>query len=198
MKLLSYLVFLLLFARLTRGQQQGPPDDSQFTALGITIGRDDIGTIREKLGSASKCHARGHVEVTVYRNTSEEVIFEFGEVGGGDVTGFRFRPIHRPSECPPSKLPASVSRISTAGGVYLGMKEDEFAHVFGSPHAKTKDGRWEYSWRWDQQLTDEQKKQAAVVFPGAGVSKAEVSVNVRADFSNHVLCDFQVSKVEVL
>jgi hypothetical protein len=180
------------------GQQQGSPDPSHFTVLGITVGRDDIKTLDAKLGSVKKCHTHRHMQIAGYRNATEEVTFEFSEVGGGDVTGFCLGATHAKQECPLSQLPLSFSIVSTAGGVHLGMSEEDFVRIFGPPPARAKDGKWEYSWSWEQQLSDEQKKEASRVYPGASVSRGEVSVRVKAYFSNHTLREFCISKLEVL
>ena len=201
MRTLCYLILpaaALLVMRPDRGQKQGAPDASQFSVLGVTIGRDDITSLRTKLGPVQKCHTRSHVEIAGYRNADQEVIFEFGEVGGGHVTSFYLRPRVGRAECPESRLPDNISQISTEGRIHIGMTEDEFGHILGPPHAKTKEGEWKYSWEWEEPLTDQEKKRASIVFPGANVSEAEVSVTVRAKFSEHILRYFYISRLEVL
>jgi hypothetical protein len=201
MRILVCAVFLWLLGSRTGAAQTpalGSPDDSQFTIQGVTIGQDNFTSLQAKLGSVKLCHTRRHVEIAGYRNANEEVIFEFGEVGGGDITGFYLRPKGRSRECPSSDLSADAHKLSTKGGVRLGMGEDDFARIFGPPKSRGPDGEWEYSWNWEQPLTDEQQKRAATSFPGADVSKGEVSITVKARFLNRALQYFYVSKLGVL
>ncbi len=191
------IFYALLFVPRGATEKHGP-DESQFTIAGVTIGHDDIASLRAKLGPVRKCHTRHHVEIAGYSNANEELIFEFGEVGGGDVTAFYLRPKELASECPTSKLQGDLHELSTNGGVHIGMSSDKFLAAFGPPASKTKDGEWQYSWNWEQPLTEEEKSRAAAVFPGEDVSKGEVSVSVRVRFSLGVLRYFYISKLGVL
>lgn len=95
---LSWIAVFLI--GIADGERRNAPDASQFTVLGVTVGQDNLETLSAKLGPVKKCHTSHHVEIVSYRNTNEELVFEFGEVGGGDVTGFHLRSIGRAAHCP--------------------------------------------------------------------------------------------------
>src|SRR6266849_9942365 len=108
--------------------KQKPPDASQFSILGVTVGEDNLATLQSKLGPVKKCRAKEHdgVEIAGYVAATENIIFEFGEVGGGDVTAFSLSLPSQRFGCPMSQLSPQSSGLTTKGGVHLGMTEDEF------------------------------------------------------------------------
>src|SRR5437660_1710579 len=110
-------------------QKTGPPDGHQLTIEGVTIGEDNLDTVQRKLGPTKMCHTKEHLSVAGYRNSKEELIFEFSEVGGGDVTAFYLQPSGSPLSCPPSDLKSNSSQLLSQAEIHLGMTEAEFAKV---------------------------------------------------------------------
>ncbi len=175
-----------------------PPDDSQLVILGVVIGQDDLGTLQEKLGPSQRCHTKEHVSIVGYTVGNVDLVFEFSEVGGGDVTGFHLsHGLHVPN-CSFSTLQAKALIPATAGGTHLGMEEIAFLRAFGPPHTKNRRGEWNYHWTWKEQLTEVEKKKAEKATPGSLPSnEAIASIDVTARFSNGVLQYFYISKLEV-
>jgi hypothetical protein len=69
-----------------------PPDSSHFSILGVTIGQDTF---------------KG-VDIASYTDSQENVVLEFGEIGGGDVTGFYLSGQETASGCTFSLLASSI------------------------------------------------------------------------------------------
>lgn len=195
---LSVISLLICCLLPVRAQKTGHPDAHQFIIEGVTIGEDNLDTLQRKLGPTKICHTKEHVSVAGYRNSNEELIFEFSEVGGGDITAFYLRPSSRPSNCPLSDLKSNSSQLLSQGGVHLGMTEEEFAKIFGAPETKSKGEAWKYHWIWTRSLTEEEKKRSALASPGYTASdKTDVSIHVEAHFSNGILRYFYISRLEV-
>jgi len=195
---LTAISLLICCSLPVRAQKTGPPDGHHLTIEGVTIGQDNLDTLQRKLGPTKMCHTKEHVSVAGYRNSKEELIFEFSAVGGGDVTAFYLRPSSSPLSCPLSDLKSNSSQLLSKGGIHLGMTEEEFAKIFGTPEAKDKSGAWEYHWTWTRSLTDEEKRKSALASPGYTASeKADVSIHIEAHFSNGVLDYFYISRLEV-
>jgi hypothetical protein len=179
-------------------QRKQPPDTLHFSVLKITIGKDTFATLQDKLGPVGKCHAKGHVSVAGYTNSKEDLVFEFSEVGAGDVTAFYLRPSQQVPSCSFSHLPTQISEIATAGGVHLGMTEDEFLRILGPPERRNSRGKWSYYWTWEVKLTEEEKSEAAKATPGYTVSDtADVAISIEARFSTGTLRYFYISRLEV-
>jgi hypothetical protein len=173
------------------------PDPSQFSILDVTIGQDNLATLQGKLGAVKKCHTNEHdgVDVAGYTDSKESVVFEFGEVGGGDVTGFYLSRPRRTPGCPLSQLSSKISGLATKGGIHLGMTEGDFASIFGPPKSRT-DNLWKYDWTFDAKYTEEEKRKAAKA--GEKIADAySVGITIEARFSGGVLRYFYISKVEV-
>jgi hypothetical protein len=201
MKIWAYVLsaFLLVFPGLpNQRQKEQPPDTSHLSVLGLTIGKDTLASLQDKLGPVKKCHTNEHVSVAGYTNGKEDLIFEFSEVGGGNVTAFYLRPSQQVPTCPLSRLPSQTSEVATKGGIHLGMAEVEFLHIFGPPESRNKQGKWSYYWTREVKLTEEEKREAVEATPGYTVSDtADVAISIEACFSNATLRYFYISKVEV-
>jgi hypothetical protein len=178
--------------------KEKPPGDSHFSVLHIIIGKDNFQTVQEKLGPTKKCHTKHHdgVDVAGYADPNEALVFEFGEIGGGDVTGFFLsRPSHA-TECPLSPLPARFSNLATNGGIRLGMTEQEFVNVFGDPKTKTRPDYWEYEWTLEERYTEDHKKGAATAGYTMSGDTYLVGITIEARFAKGVLQYFYISKLE--
>jgi len=195
----SVLFFLVgTFPWLALGESdQKPPDPSHFSILNVTIGQDNLTTLQSKLGTTKRCHTNEHdgVDIAGYTNSKENVVFEFGEVGGGDITGFYLSGPRRTLGCPLSPLPSNISALTTKGGIHLGMTEGDFSRMFGSPKSRT-NNLWKYDWTLDAKYTDEEKEKASKA--GEKVPDTySVGITIEARFSRGVLRYFYISKVEV-
>ena len=192
-------VFLTLLqpSQYSVGKEK-PPSDSHFSILHITIGKDNFQTVQDKLGPAKKCHAKWHdgVEIVGYADTSEELIFEFGEIGGGDVTALSLSLPSRTTGCPPSPLSARASHLATDGGVRLGMTAQEFVSIFGDPDTKTRSGHWKYDWTLEPKYTEAEKKAAASAGYPVPSDTYLVEITVEAKFRGGKLIYFYIAKLE--
>ena len=66
MKIWAYVLnaFLLVFPGLpNQRQKEQPPDTSHLSVLGLTIGKDTLATLHDKLGPVKMCHTKEHVSV---------------------------------------------------------------------------------------------------------------------------------------
>ncbi len=190
-----YLVLLQPYPYLA--SKEKPPGDSHFAILNITIGKDNLQTVQDKLGPTKKCHTKHHdgVDIAGYTDTNETLVFEFGEIGGGDVTAFFLSMPSRTTECPLSPLPARGSNLATNAGIHLGMIEQEFVTIFGDPTTKTRLNQWKYEWTLEPRYTEAEKKAAA----SAGHPVPDtylVGIIVEAKFRNDKLIYFYISKTE--
>jgi hypothetical protein len=177
--------------------KEKPPNDSHFSIRQITIGKDNFQTVQDKLGPAKKCHTKRHdgVDVLGYADPDETLVFEFGEIGGGDVTAFSLSLPSRTTECPLSPLPAGVPHLATDGGVRLGMTHQEFVSIFGAPETKTRPDWWKYEWTLEPRYTEEEKRAAA----SAGYPVPDtylVGITVEAKFKDGKLTYFYIAKLE--
>ncbi|HLK04633.1 MAG TPA: hypothetical protein VKT53_09355 [Candidatus Acidoferrum sp.] len=180
----------------TNEQSQKQPDNSQFAILGVVIGQDDLGTLEKKLGPSKRCHTKEHVSIVGYTSGEVDLVFEFSEVGGGDITGFYLDHASHLPNCSFSHLGTKV--LATVGGTYLGMKEEAFLGAFGHPQVKNKQGEWSYHWTWKEKLTEAEKQKAEIATPGYAPSDGAIaSVDVKARFSKGMLQYFYISKLEV-
>jgi len=192
-------IFLTLFQLPPYlASKEKPPSDSHFSILHIMIGKDNFQTVQEKIGPTKKCHTKHHdgVDVAGYADPNEVLVFEFGEIGGGDVTGFSLsRPSHA-TECPLSPLPSRFSNLATNGGIRLGMTEQEFVKVFGDPKTKTRPDYWEYEWTLEERYTEDEKKGAAAAGYTISGDTYLVGITIEARFAKGVLQYFYISKLE--
>jgi len=195
---ISCVVLMLLCILPAQRQKSRPPEVSQLTILGVTVGEDNLETLQKKFGAVKQCHTEEHVSTAGYKNSKQELIFEFSEVGGGDITGFYLKLADGASSCALSILPANAQKLVTEGGVHLGMKEEEFLRMFGSPKSKNKRGEWKYYWTWETSLSNDEKKKAAASSGATVGDKADVSISVEARFANSALEYFYISKLETL
>jgi hypothetical protein len=197
---LSWTFYLLsLFQPFQLSEtKRNPPDSSHFSILEITIGKDNLVTLQGKLGTGKKCRAREHdgVEIVGYTDSKENLVFEFGEIGGGDVTAFYLSLPSRLTPCPLSRLSAQTSGLVTRGGVHLGMTEQEFVRMFGPPESRSGGGQWEYDWTTDIKYTDEEKKAAAAAGYPVPADTYVVGITVEARFVKGVLQYFYIAKLE--
>jgi hypothetical protein len=203
MKRLATLVSLLLvFGPMEPSRaQHKPPEASHFLVLGVKIGEDSYESLQSKLGEVTKCHTPEHITIAGYKNSKEQLVFEFSEVGGGDITGFSIRPRAKDSHesCPLSPLRGETSELTTGGGIRLGITEKEFVQAFGTPKSRSQGGHWKYHWKWKGNLTDEEKQAFERARPGATApGTADISVWVTAIFTGSRLSYFHISKLETL
>jgi hypothetical protein len=195
------LLFLVGVQQNTSCAQQKPPDASHFSILGVEIGQDSSESLENKLGKITKCHTNEHISIAGYTNSKEELIFEFGEVGGGDITGFYVRPSSGRSHdgCTLSPLPSDVSELTTGAGIRLGMTQKEFLRAFGPPGNRSQGGQWKYHWTWKANLAEEERQAIARSTPGSTPPKtADISVWIEARFTRRSLSYFHISKLETL
>jgi hypothetical protein len=199
--IMTFLLALLALFQSSQGvptakEQQRPPTNLQFSILGVTVGEDNLKTLQKKLGPTTRCRDGEHAYIAGYTNSREDLIFEFGEVGAGDITGFYIRPAQRPMRCSLSPLP-SGSGLKTAGGVHLGLARAEFVHIFGLPENQAKRSSWKYKWSWQEKLQDDGPKKAntgtVVVDPASDM--VDVTVFAQAKFDGDSLRYFGIWKV---
>jgi hypothetical protein len=175
--------------------KQRPPAPPHFSILDVAIGYDNFATLQSKLGPVKRCHTKEHdgVEIAGYTNSQENLVFEFGHAGGGDVTGFY---LGRGLEvgCPLSQLPAKTLSLATNAGVHLGMTREQFLKVFGSP--KTRKGDlWKYDWTFEEKSSEEERTKASKA--GTAVPDTYlVGINIEARFEGSILRYFYISKLE--
>lgn len=175
------------------------PDRLQTTIWGVTIGVDNLRTVQDKLGPTEECHVSEHLTTLGYVVGGQSLLFEFSDVGAGDVTGFILRRSERKRGCVLSPLKGPSPRPKTDGGVHLGMKREEFLHLFGPPHRKSSRGAWVYQWLQTEDLSESDKKALArSPLKLRGVTKADVLTTIEARFSMHTLAYFYISKVSTL
>jgi hypothetical protein len=179
------------------GSKEKPPNDSHFSIHQITIGKDNFQTVQDKLGPTKKCHTKRHdgVDVAGYADLDETLVFEFGEIGGGDVTAFFLSLPSGTTECPLSPLPAGGSHLATNGGIRLGMPGREFVRIFGDPETKTRSDRWKYEWTLEARYTEGERRAAA----SAGHPVPDtylVGITVEAKFKDGKLIYFYIAKLE--
>lgn len=171
-------------------------DPSHFSILGVTIGQDNFKTLQSKLGTLQKCHSTEHdgVDIAGYTGPNENVVFEFGEVGGGDVTGFYISSLRAAAGCPLSQLPSKISGLTTKAGVHLGMPKEEFLRIFGFPKSRTR-GLWKYDWTREEKYSEEEIKKTADA--GNAVENTYVvGITIEARFAKGILQYFYISKLE--
>lgn len=199
MVLTSALLFFVWTIRCFAFPESGqkPPDPSHFSILDVTIGQDNLATLQGKLGAVMKCHTNEHdgVDIAGYTDSKENIVFEFGEVGGGDVTGFYLSRPGRSLGCSLSRLPSKISGLTTKGGIHLGMTEAGFTSVFGPPKSK-RDNLWKYDWTLDAKYTEEEKEKAAKAGEKI-LDTYSIGITIEARFSGGVLRYFYISKLEV-
>ncbi len=191
-------VLLVLFQPHQYSTSKGkPPSDSHFSIRHVTIGKDNFQTIQKELGPTKKCHTKQHdgVDVAGYADPDESLVFEFGEIGGGDVTAFFLSVPSRTTECPLSPLPAGVSHLATNGGVRLGMTDREFVNMFGDPQSKPQPNCWKYEWTLEAKYTEEEKKDARSAGHPA-LDSYLVGITVEAKFKDGKLIYFYIAKLE--
>jgi hypothetical protein len=193
-------VFLTVLPTLAPHEHKArPPGASHFSILGVTIGQDTLETLENKLGKVKQCDSHDNASIAGYTDSKEDLVFVFGEVGGGDVTAFYLTPHERAPNCPLSPLPRESSGLTTRGGIRLGMTEEQFIRVFGPPKSRTRRGQWKYFWTWKEKLTDEEKKPIASATPASTPpDTADVSIWIKAQFSNGVLRYFFIAKLETV
>ena len=177
--------------------KEKPPNDSHFSIRQITIGKDNFQTLQGKLGPTKKCHTTHHdgVDVAGYAAPDESLVFEFGEIGGGDVTAFSLGLRSETNECPLAPLPSGVSHLTTNGGIRLGMTDRQFVSIFGDPQTKTRPDFWKYEWTLDARYTESEKKAAA----SAGHPVPDtylVGIVVEAKFKDGRLIYFYIARLE--
>jgi hypothetical protein len=196
-KSLLFVVLTVLPTLAPQGHKARPPGSSHFSILGVTIGQDTLETLESKLGTVKQCDSRDNASIAGYTDSKEDLIFVFGEVGGGEVTAFYLTPRERAPNCPLSPLPRESSGLTTRGGIHLGMPEEQFIRVFGHPKSRTRRGHWKYFWTWKVKLTDEEKKAIASATPASTPpDTADVSIWIEARFTNGVLGYFYIAKLE--
>jgi hypothetical protein len=191
-----YLLSLFQVFQLSETKQK-PPDSSHFSILDVTIGQDNLVALQSKLGTGKKCRAREHdgVEIVGYTDSKENLVFEFGEIGGGDVTAFYLSLPSRTTPCPLSRLSTQTSGLVTKGGVHLGMTEQEFVRIFGPPESRSAGGQWKYDWTMDAKYTDEEKKAAAAAGRAVPADTYLIGITVEARFVKGILQYFYISKL---
>jgi hypothetical protein len=193
-----FLFLSLLQATQVSDTKQKPPEDSHFSILDIAIGKDNLQTLQNKLGPTKKCQTKQHEGVSIagYASPDEDVIFEFGDAGGGDVTAFFLALPTRKIGCRLSPLPPRGSPLATHGGVHLGMTEHEFVKMFGVPEARSRSGRWKYDWTLEVKYTEEERKAASAAGHAVPADTYLVGIIVEAQFARGVLQYFYISKTE--
>ncbi len=198
--LVSAIFFMLAgFSMLqVSKRQEKAPDPSQFSIVGVTIGQDNLQSLLSKLGPTKKCHTAGHVEIAGYIDSKENLVFEFGEVGAGDVTAFYLSIPGKALGCPLSPLRFETSALKTRAGIHLGMTEEEVTRILGPPKSRPQKDYWKYHWQWEVKLTEEEKKAEASATPGYTVSDfGYITITIKARFAKGILQYFYVSKLEV-
>jgi hypothetical protein len=192
-----FVLLAVLPTLAPQGHKVRPPNSSHFSILGVTIGQDTLETLENKLGKVKQCDSHDNASIAGYTDSKEDLVFVFGEVGGGEVTAFYLIPHERAPRCSLSPLPREISGLTTKGGIHLGMTEEQFTGVFGLPKSRTGRGQWKYFWTWKVKLADEEKKAIASTRPASTVSDmADVSIWIQARFTNGVLEYFYIAKLE--
>jgi uncharacterized protein YkuJ len=195
----ALLLFLAAISLLGSSEnKQKPPDSSHFSILSVTIGQDDLAMLQSKLGPVKKCRTTEHdgVEIAGYTYSKENLVFEFGEIGGGDVTAFYLSLPSRTTPCPFSRLSSQTSELTTKGGVHLGMTEQEFIRMFGPPTSRTGRGQWKYDWTREAKYTEKDRKAAAEKGYSVTGDTYLIGITIEARFAKGVLQYFYISKLE--
>ena len=192
-------VFVLLLRQHSySASKEKPPSDSNFSIQKVTIGKDNFQTLQDKLGPTRKCHTTHHdgVDIAGYADSTEALVFEFGEIGGGDVTAFSLSLPNGTAKCPLSRLPTGVSELATNGGVRLGMTDREFVSIFGDPQTKTRSNYWKYEWTLEVKYTEGDKSAAASAGHPAPADTYLVGITVEAKFQEGRLIYFYIAKLQ--
>lgn len=178
--------------------KQKPPDDSHFSVLDVAIGKDTFQTLQHKLGPTKKCQTKKHEGVSIagYSSADEKVVFEFGDAGGGDVTGFFLALPAQKTVCRLSPLSPRSSPLATNGGVHLGMTESEFVNIFGDPETRSRSGRWKYDWTVEAKYTAEEKKAASAAGHPVPSDTYLIGIIAEARFEKGILQYFYISRTE--
>jgi hypothetical protein len=162
-----------------------PHASSQFSILNVTIGSDSLATLQTNLGKANKCRSKDY--------DKENLVFEFGEIGGGDVTAFYLSRSSRATPCALS--PFSPRTLTTKGGIHLGMLAQDFARTFGPPDSRTAWGQWKYEWTSEVQYTDAEKETALAAGHAVPAETYEVGITIEAEFADGFLQYFYISRL---
>ena len=169
---------------------------NHFSILCITIGKDNLKTLETKLGAVQKCGGTEHdgVDIAGYTISGKKLVFEFGKLGGGDVTGFYVSSLPAAPDCPLSQLPPRISKLATDAGVRLGMTEKDFKRLFGSPKNLV-GGLWNYDWTYEEKYSEDDKRKAADAGYTVGNTYL-VGITIQARFNKRALQYFYISKLE--
>lgn len=192
-------VMLTLLDQSVSPSVGAPPGNSQLTILGVSVGTDTLKTVQEKLGSSKPCAMSEHLTTLGYKLGDGVLVFESSDIGAGDITGLVLKLSQgRPACDLPAPRTGSVA-LRTDGGVYLGMKREEFTKIFGNPQKTTKAGTYVYQWLKTERLTKEEQQKVAEALPGAGEDGlVDVLTTVEARFSGKGLTYFYISRIKSL
>ena len=195
--MLSYLMLSLLDQSVSRSAGAAP-GNSQLTILGVSVGTDTLKTVQEKLGSSRPCVMSEHLTTLGYKVNNETLLFESSDIGGGDITGLVLKLSQTRPDCELSAPRTGSDTLRTDGGVYLGMRREDFTKIFGNPQKTTRTGTYVYQWMKTEKLNKEQQK-AAQSLPGAGEDGLiDVLTTVEARFSSKGLTYFYISRIKSL
>ena len=193
-----FLFLSLLQPTQVSNSKQKPPVDSHFSVLDVAIGKDNFQTLQHRLGPTRKCQTKEHEGVSIagYASADEEVVFEFGDAGGGDVTGFFLALPARKTACRLSPLSPQSSPLATKGGAHLGMTEREFVSMFGDPETRNPSGHWKYDWTVESKYTEDEKKAASTAGHPVPSDTYLIGIVVEAQFEKGILQYFYISRTE--
>lgn len=195
--MLSYLMLSLLDQSVSRSAGAAP-GNSQLTILGVSVGTDTLKTVQEKLGSSRPCVMSEHLTTLGYKLNNETLLFESSDIGGGDITGLVLKLSQARPDCELSAPRTGSATLRTDGGVYLGMKREDFTKIFGNPQKTTRTWTYVYQWMKTEKPNKEQQK-AAQSLPGAGENGLiDVLTTVEARFSSKGLTYFYISRIKSL
>jgi hypothetical protein len=192
------LMVVLIVAKDLRSEAV-EPGKPHYTIVGIVVGNDTLTSVQEKLGPSKRCVVSEHLTTIGYAVANETVLFEAGDIGAGDITGFVLRTPQSKPACSLASPRIKVARLATDGGIHLGMTKVAFTKLFGRPQKTTSKGTWVYQWMRTQKLTE--AEQQVLRQSSSGLSDADtmdILTTVEARFSSEELAYFYISRIKAL
>jgi hypothetical protein len=115
-----------------------PIDRRNFEVVGLTLFKDEVGDAEHVLGHADVTHPRGSMfPQRCYASLGNDHTALVLEDWAGTLVGFRIFRADRETIKHCTRTAAVSSRISTGGGLRLGLTEDDVLKLLGTPTKKT-------------------------------------------------------------
>lgn len=115
-----------------------PIDRRHFEVVGLTLFKDEVGDAERRLGHAAVTHPRGSMfPQRCYASVGNDRTALVLEDWAGTLVGFRIFRAGRETIKHCIRTATISSRISTGGGLRLGLTEGEVLKLLGTPTKKT-------------------------------------------------------------